>query len=68
MMVPTADPALRAGTRLDIALGLNTYFPFGGANKGARIGLEAGLPVRQRLDGPQLGNEFYLLLGSSWTF
>ena len=55
MMVPTADPLLRAGQRLDIAMGINAYFPSGGPNKGARFGLEAGLPVRQWLDGPHRG-------------
>ena len=51
-----------------MALGLNGYFPFGGTNKGVRVGVEAGLPVRQWLDGPQLGSDFHILFGSSWTF
>ena len=51
-----------------MALGLNGYFPFGGTNKGVRVGFEAGLPVRQWLDGPQLGSDFHILFGSSWTF
>ena len=68
MMVPTADPDLRGGRRLDVALGLDAYLPFGGVNEGVRVGFEAGLPARQWLDGPQLGNDFYLRLALSWTF
>jgi hypothetical protein len=68
MMVPTADPLLRAGRRLEVAMGLNAYLPSGGPSEGVRVGVEAGLPVRQWLDGPQLGNEFYVVLGLGWTF
>jgi hypothetical protein len=68
MMVPTADPALRGGRRLDLGLGFSTYLPFGGLNKSLRVSFEAGLPIYQRLDGPQLGNDLHFMIGSSWTF
>lgn len=47
-MVPTADPDLRGGTRVDFGIGLNAMVG------GATIGLDLAVPVHQDLDGPQL--------------
>lgn len=58
-LVPTADPNLRAGQRLDILGGVNMLFPewMGLEN---HLSVEAGLPIYQYLDGPQLKQ--------SWSF
>ena len=62
--VPTADPKRRGGSRLDGSLGLNLQIP----GTGARIGLEVGAPLWQDLDGPQLGSEWWTILGSQFAF
>ena len=51
-VVPTADPALRAGSRTDVVVG----FALDGNQRleGLRLEFSARLPVQQRLDGPQL--------------
>ena len=66
-MVPTADPNRRGGKRVDFVLGLNLYGPEG-RFKGNRLAIEAGLPVYQSLDGPQLENDWQLTAGWHWTF
>ncbi len=65
--VPTADPNLRGGTRLDWAGGFN-YYLRKGFLKGGRLAFEAGLPLWQDLDGPQLGNEWFLTAGLQYAF
>lgn len=67
MMVPTADPGLRAGERLDILFGMN-LFSVGGLLAGNRLALEGGLPVYQRLDGPQLETSWRIGVSWDWTF
>ncbi len=67
MMVPTADPNLRAGKRLDILFGVNVY-TLEGRLSGNRITLEGGLPVYQRLDGPQLETTWQMRVAWEWTF
>ena len=67
MMVPTADPDLRAGERLDIVFGLNLYAPEGRWS-GHRLTLEGGLPVYQRLDGPQLETTWQMRVAWELTF
>lgn len=64
-MVPTADPNLRGGTRVDALLGLN-YVP--AALNSLRLAAEAGVPVYQKLDGPQLETDLVLTLGAQYTF
>ena len=66
-MVPTADPNRRGGKRADFVLGLNLYAPEG-KFKGNRLAIEAGIPVYQSLDGPQLENDWRLTAGWNWTF
>ncbi len=67
MMVPTADPNLRGGKRLDALAGLNFFVPKGPTwLKGQKIGAEFGMPVYQDLDGPQLETDWILWLG--WQY
>ena len=67
MMVPTADPDRRAGERLDIVFGLNLYAPEGRWS-GHRLTLEGGLPVYQRLDGPQLETTWQMRVAWELTY
>ena len=60
--VPTADPELRAGTRADILLGYNYKL-----NSDLLIGVEAGAPVYQSLDGPQLETDLIMQLGVQYS-
>lgn len=66
-LVPTADPDLRAGRRLDVLLGLN-LFALEGRLAGNRIGVEGGVPIYQWLDGPQLETDYRLSIAWDWTF
>lgn len=71
-MVPTADPNLRAGRRLDALFGID-FIPAHmsdalGATKGARLSLEGGLPAYQNLDGPQLGVNWLIIAGVQYAF
>ena len=66
-LVPTADPKLRGGDRVDALVGLNWYFGEGSL-AGHRLALEYGLPVYQDLDGPQLETDSILLLGWQFSF
>jgi len=63
--VPTADPNLRAGTRVDALFGVN-YVPRGLTS--LRVAAEAGVPVYQKLDGPQLETDLVFTLGAQYTF
>ena len=58
-IVPTAETDLRGGKRLDLLGGVNLLFPewMGMEN---HLSVEAGAPVYQSLDGPQLK--------TAWTF
>jgi len=64
-MVPTADPDLRGGTRVDALVGIN-FVPPGLTS--LRLAAEAGLPVYQKLDGPQLETDLTFTLGAQYTF
>jgi hypothetical protein len=66
-MVPTADPDLQAGRRLDLSLGANV-FATDGFFDGLRLTLEGGLPVYQDLDGPQLEMDWMTTVAVEWTF
>ncbi len=61
MMVPTADPDRRGGTRVDFGFGLNLIMP--GTDKTNRLALEIETPVQQDLDGPQLETDLSITLG-----
>jgi hypothetical protein len=66
-MVPTADPDLRAGRRLDVGVGLNFLVPRG-ALAGQRFAVEATFPVYQHLDGPQLEQDWQVTAGWQYAF
>lgn len=67
MMVPTARTDLRGGERVDALIGANLYAPHGHL-KGHRLAFEFGLPVYQRLDGPQLETDYRLTIGWQKAF
>jgi len=58
-MIPTADPELRSGRRVDLLLGLNYN-----THHGNRFAIEIGKPVYQNLDGPQLETD--VLVAANW--
>jgi hypothetical protein len=66
-MVPTADPDLRAGRRLDALLGAS--FRVGrGPLAGNRFAVDVGWPVFQSLRGPQLEADWRLVAGWQYGF
>lgn len=67
MMAPTIREELRGGTRVDVPMGLNFYFP-DGALAGHRIAAEWHIPVYQNLRGPQLGTDWILTVGWQKSF
>jgi hypothetical protein len=67
MMVPTAQPNLRVGNRLDLGVGTNLYIR-SGALKGHRLAVEFGLPLYQSLEGPQLKTRWSGTLGWQKAF
>jgi hypothetical protein len=60
MKVPTADPDLRGGERIDIAAGVNWILP---STSTSRLALELIKPIYQDLNGPQLETDYSLVLG-----
>ncbi len=66
-MVPTVFPELRAGTRIDAGLGINTYL-VKGALSGLRLAVEGLVPVAQNLDGPQLETDWQIVAGLQYAF
>jgi len=65
-MVPTADPDLRGGERIDVLLGAN--FLGRGVFENHQMSLEFGWPVYQNLDGPQLGIGLHGTIGWQKAF
>ena len=63
-MVPTARTT-QGGTVIDMSVGLN-YVVSEGDFKGNRLGIEAGLPVIQSLNGTQMETDWWLSLG--WQY
>ena len=66
-VVPTADPSLRAGRRLDALLSVN-FLVTNGVLAGNRFGVEVGVPIYQRLTGPQLEADWRLIAGWQYAF
>ncbi len=60
--VPTALPNLRGGSRISFSVGANYYIRSGFA-QGHRLALEVGVPIYQKLDGPQLETDWTGTLG-----
>jgi hypothetical protein len=65
-LVPTADPSLRAFTRIDLGIGLNSYVR-NGPFKGLRLAVEGLVPLYQKLDGPQLEVDWTLVAGAQYS-
>jgi len=65
--IPTADPDLRAGKRLDLGPGVNFIVP-DGPLQGVRLAVEALFPVYQDLEGPQLATDWKLVVGTQYAF
>jgi hypothetical protein len=56
-MSPTQDPNKQGGRRVDALLGVSAA-PRDGALTGNRFALELGLPVYEKIDGPQLSTDW----------
>lgn len=61
-MAPTMDPDLRGGQRLDLSFGIN-LLKTKGELKDNRLALEIGAPIYTNLNGPQLNQNFWVLVG-----
>jgi hypothetical protein len=66
-MVPTANNDLRGGTRVDAHLGFNYLFTEGFL-AGNSFGMEAGVPVYQNLEGPNLETDLTVTIGWQYRF
>ncbi len=66
-LIPTADPDRRAGERLEVLPGVNLNLPLGPLGK-HRLAIEFGIPVFQRLDGPQLETDWRVVVGWQKSF
>lgn len=67
MVVPTADPDLRGGDRIDLGIGLN-LLGLDGWVRDHRLGVEFLFPVYQSLDGPQLEVDWTFIVGWQKTW
>lgn len=67
LQVPTADPDLRGGKRLEALMGFNTIVK-DGPFEGNRLAVEFGVPLFQSLQGPQLETDWFLTVGWQWLF
>ena len=62
--VPTTNTSLRGGSRIDASVGLNLLE----TQSGIRFGIELSKTIYQKLDGPQLGNDWGLTLGVQYAW
>ena len=60
--VPTAQPDLRSGRRINLALGAN-FLVQSGAASGHRLAFELTRPLMEHLDGPQLETDWSVNFG-----
>jgi len=67
IIAPTLDPQRRGGQRLDALVGVNLYAP-DGPLRGHRLAVEFGVPVYQKLEGPQLETDWLLTAGWQFAF
>ena len=65
--IQTANPDFQGGERLTAFAGVN-FAATGGSLKGWRLGIEAGLPMIQDLNGPQMPTDFTLTAGVQKAF
>ncbi|MFC5050168.1 transporter [Rubritalea spongiae] len=63
-MSSPADPDNHGGTRIDAGIGLNLWHP----TSGFRVATEFIMPVYQKLNGPQLGQDWTLTLGTQYAW
>lgn len=63
-MAAAVDPNARGGSRIDLSVGLNLW----SSDLGARFAVEAGAPIYQNLDGPQLGTEWFMTTGLQFSW
>ena len=66
LVVPTARPDLRGGSRVDVGVGVNVYVRRG-LFKATRLAVEGMLPIYQDLDGPQLETDWTVTAGLQYT-
>lgn len=66
-MVPTVITDLRAGERVDVSVGANVMAPDNGPLHGLRVAAEVGVPVYQRLAGPQLETDLVFTVGAQYA-
>jgi hypothetical protein len=64
---PEGDPHRQGGRRVDLLAGTNFYVP-SGVLKGVRVSLEAGVPVYESLNGPQLSTRWLFSAGLTYSF
>lgn len=64
---PEGDPHRQGGRRVDVLLGTNIFVP-SGIFKGTRVMIEAGLPIYESLDGPQLSTRWIFSAGLTYSF
>lgn len=67
-LVPSNVPGLQGGRRVDLLFGVNSFVPLDGPFTGTYqhyFGFEAGFPVYQFLNGPQLRER--MTLYANWT-
>ncbi len=65
-MVPTANPALRGGSKLNVVFGVSFMVPSGALQNNRLI--DGNLPLQQDLNGPQLQGTGGLRFGWEWRF
>lgn len=66
-MIPSARTDLYGGERIDILAGINLYQTEGAFAKN-RLAVEFGVPVYQRLAGPQMAEDYTVMLGWQLAF
>ncbi len=66
-ITPTARTDIRGGERIDLLVGFNIFAPQK-AFTSNKLAIEAGIPIYQRLDGPQLATDYRLTIGWQVTF
>jgi hypothetical protein len=67
MIVPTADPSLRGGKRVELGVGLN-FEVASQTLHGQRLAVELMQPFWQDLEGPQLEEDWVLVIGWQYAF
>jgi hypothetical protein len=61
------DPHRQGGRRVDFLMGVNFFVPEG-IFKRTRVNVEAGFPIYEDLDGPQLSTRWLLSAGLTYSF